>query len=65
MAQSLIGLIEYSYQYTCFFGSQPVKNSVVKRAWLGEILEWVTDLEVFPGAHAQGQKCVEKTSFDL
>jgi hypothetical protein len=36
---------------TIFSRSPPVKNSRVKRAWLGAILGWVTNREVFPGAH--------------
>jgi hypothetical protein len=35
------------------------------RAWLGAILGWVTEQEVFPGAHKWGQKYVEKISVDL
>jgi hypothetical protein len=30
-------------RYTFFFGSSPVKNPGVKRAWPGAISGWVTD----------------------
>jgi hypothetical protein len=50
--QGFIELIEYSYQQgASFFRSLSRKNLQVKRAWLGEILGWVTDREVFAGAH--------------
>ena len=32
------------------FGNPTLRNSKVKRAWLGEILGWVTPWEVFQGA---------------
>jgi hypothetical protein len=52
LAQGSIGLMKYSYQQgASFFGSLPRKNLQVKRAWPREILGWVTDREVFPGAH--------------
>jgi hypothetical protein len=38
-------------RYTFFFGSPTEKNSEVKRAGPGAISEWVTDQEVFSGAH--------------
>jgi hypothetical protein len=34
-----------------FFGRLSRKNLQVKRAWPKEILGWVTDRDVFPGAH--------------
>jgi hypothetical protein len=51
--QGLIELIEYSYHkvYLLFFGSLSRKNLQVKRAWPIAILVWVTDWEVFLGAH--------------
>jgi hypothetical protein len=38
-------------RYIFFFRSPTEKNSGVKCAWPGAISGWVTDLEVFPGAH--------------
>jgi hypothetical protein len=38
-------------RYTLFFGSPPAKNSGVKCAWPGAISGWVTNREVFLGAH--------------
>jgi hypothetical protein len=63
LTQGLIGLIEYCFakkridrifipsRYTFFSGSLTAKNYEVKRAWPEAILGWVTDREVFPGAH--------------
>jgi hypothetical protein len=47
----MIDRILIPLRYTFFFRSPPAKNFGVKRAWPGAILEWVTDREVFPGAH--------------
>jgi hypothetical protein len=41
-------------RYTFFSESSTVKNSRVKRVWLGAISGWVTDREVFPGVHKWG-----------
>jgi hypothetical protein len=38
-------------RYTFFSESPTEKKSRVKRAWPGAISGWVTDCEVFPGAH--------------
>jgi hypothetical protein len=38
-------------RYTFFFRSPTANNSEVKRAWPGVISGWVTDREVFSGAH--------------
>jgi hypothetical protein len=38
-------------RYTFFSRNPTVKNFGVMRAWLGAILGWVTEQEVFPGAH--------------
>jgi hypothetical protein len=47
----MIDRILMSIRYTFFSGSTPAKNSEVKRAWPGAISGWVTNSEVFPGAH--------------
>jgi hypothetical protein len=66
LAQGLIGLIEYSYHQgiasfleaqlkrtlgLSVLGSPTEKNSRVKGAWPKVISGWVTDWEVFLGAH--------------
>jgi hypothetical protein len=38
-------------RYIFFSESPPAKNSRVKRVWHGAISGWVTDREVFSGAH--------------
>jgi hypothetical protein len=38
-------------RYTFFSRNPIVKNFGVMHAWLGAILGWVTEWEVFPGAH--------------
>ena len=43
-----------------FLGSPCTKNSTVKHAWWGVILEWVTSWEVFLGAHEWGQSALER-----
>jgi hypothetical protein len=47
----MIDRILMPIRYTFFSGSPPAKNSGIKRAWPGAILGWMTDREVFPGAH--------------
>ena len=43
-----------------FFGNRSRKNSKVKRAWPGVISRWVTDRELFPGAHEWGQSAQKR-----
>jgi hypothetical protein len=46
-----IDRIHIPLRYTFCLGRPTTKNSGVKRVWPGAILRWVTDPEVFPGAH--------------
>ena len=55
-------LIDYSYQQVAssFLGSPFTKNSIVKRAWWGAILGWLTFWKVFLNAHEWVQSALKR-----
>jgi hypothetical protein len=52
-------------RYAFFYGSPTVKDSRVKCVGPRAILGWVTNQEVFLGAHKWGHRCTEETYVGL